>query len=245
MSDPTLSTLVQAALVAAAPAAVPGERLWVGVRYDIAPGWHIYWENPGDSGQATRVELTEQASHAPVGPIHWPAPHRFELPGGLVNHGYEGTATLLLPVDVPAGAGETLHLAGSTRFLVCDPDRCLPGSHPLELTLPVHAALPAGPDLLAADRARLPTPAPSSVSAHWQGTALVVDAPGLTDAAIFPDNAVATVLAGTPTASSSPTRFTLPVHTPPAPDARVVLTGTVGADAVAWTLSLPPPPESP
>ncbi|MFM9144903.1 MAG: thiol:disulfide interchange protein, partial [Phycisphaerales bacterium] len=23
-----------------------------------APGWHVYWENPGDSGSAPRIELT-------------------------------------------------------------------------------------------------------------------------------------------------------------------------------------------
>ena len=28
----------------------------VGIKFDIEPGWHIYWKNPGDSGLPAEVE---------------------------------------------------------------------------------------------------------------------------------------------------------------------------------------------
>ena len=41
---------VKARLVAESGAIVPGKTLWVALRLEIAPGWHAYWRNPGDSG---------------------------------------------------------------------------------------------------------------------------------------------------------------------------------------------------
>ncbi|MDG2051795.1 MAG: protein-disulfide reductase DsbD family protein, partial [Myxococcota bacterium] len=38
--------LVDAATVA------PGARVRIGVLFELQPGWHIYWQNPGDSGAA-------------------------------------------------------------------------------------------------------------------------------------------------------------------------------------------------
>ena len=28
----------------------PGASSWVALHFTIAPGWHLYWRNPGDSG---------------------------------------------------------------------------------------------------------------------------------------------------------------------------------------------------
>ena len=35
----------------------PGASFWVGLRQRIAPGWHTYWTNPGDSGRAPHPGL--------------------------------------------------------------------------------------------------------------------------------------------------------------------------------------------
>ena len=34
----------------------PGQTAWIGLYFDIEQGWHIYWVNPGDSGEAPRVQ---------------------------------------------------------------------------------------------------------------------------------------------------------------------------------------------
>src|SRR4029077_9580140 len=45
------SPRVRGELLREAQSIAPGERFWVGLRQQIAPGWHTYWMNPGDSGE--------------------------------------------------------------------------------------------------------------------------------------------------------------------------------------------------
>jgi DsbC/DsbD-like thiol-disulfide interchange protein len=112
--------LVTASLVRAR---VEGET-WVGVHYRIAEGWHIYWENPGQSGLATSATVAGADARGPI----FPGPERFMLPGGIVNNGYEHDATLLFRVR----SGDNVHV--STRWLVCR-EECVPGSAELDASL--------------------------------------------------------------------------------------------------------------
>src|SRR5258706_15968128 len=92
---PVRTEHVEADLVAASDAVVPGQPLAVALRLKMIPGWHTYWRNPGDSGEPTRIEWKLPAGYA-AGGILWPEPRR--LPAGpLMNYGYEGE--VLLPVD--------------------------------------------------------------------------------------------------------------------------------------------------
>ena len=47
----------------------PGETIDVGVKMTMQPGWHIYWKNPGDSGQPPRFSFSTPGGggrlHAP------------------------------------------------------------------------------------------------------------------------------------------------------------------------------------
>ena len=61
---------------------------WMGVRFDMAPGWHIYWVNPGESGMATSIEG--------AGPVHYPGPERFKSPGDITNYGWDDHVVLLV-----------------------------------------------------------------------------------------------------------------------------------------------------
>lgn len=65
-----------------------GNPFQLGLLFRLEPGWHIYWKNPGDSGEPPR--LTWQL---PPGmqarEIDWPAPHRLSIPP-LMDYGYEG-----------------------------------------------------------------------------------------------------------------------------------------------------------
>src|SRR5262245_56125414 len=46
---------VQVALVADTTSMQPGSDLHVGLRFAPERGWHVYWRNPGDSGEAPRL----------------------------------------------------------------------------------------------------------------------------------------------------------------------------------------------
>ena len=85
--------------------------LRAGVLFTPDPGWHLYWQNPGDTGLPT--QLAWRGGEA--GPLRWPAPSAFDE-GGLVTFGYEGTVLLASEIRPAAGA-ETL--AVDVDVLVC------------------------------------------------------------------------------------------------------------------------------
>jgi len=122
-----------------------GARL--GLRYRIAPGWHIYWENPGDSGMATSAEVEAPDGWSP-GDLLYPGPVSFG--GELVSYGYSEEVTLFVDVERPdAAPGE---VTVSSRWLVCR-EICEPESgeaslrigQPSATPLPGEAALPRAP----------------------------------------------------------------------------------------------------
>src|ERR1700739_1690548 len=93
---------VHARLIAEENTVAPGRTVTVALEQNIRPGWHTYWRNPGDAGEATEIAWTlPPGGHA--GPIAWPYPK--ELPvGPLMDYGYEGRPWLLVDIAVPADA---------------------------------------------------------------------------------------------------------------------------------------------
>ena len=83
---------VSARLIPETTAVVPGGTLWVDLHLDIAPGWHTYWRNPGDSGLPTEIAWQLPAGFS-AGDIAWPVPDRFVV-GTIGNYGYGGSADL-------------------------------------------------------------------------------------------------------------------------------------------------------
>lgn len=150
---------VQVELVSEVEWVQPGTSFVLGIRQQMAPGWHTYWLNPGDSGLPTRMrwELPEgfQAE-----PFEWPVPEPISAPP-LVSYGYEGEVMLLARVSPPATLkpGTTIRVGGRLDWLECE-QACLPGRAQLDLELPVRAESPQADARLApafaATRARLP-----------------------------------------------------------------------------------------
>jgi thiol:disulfide interchange protein len=153
---------VKARLVPEASTVAPGTTLWVDLHLDIAPGWHTYWRNPGDSGLPTEIAWTLPAGFS-AGDIVWPVPERFVV-NGLGNYGYRDAVDLLIPIAVSQQVKprETAPLGAAASWLVCS-DICIPGEAKLSLALPVATAPsardPAVNDLFAAARSHLPKPA--------------------------------------------------------------------------------------
>jgi thiol:disulfide interchange protein DsbD len=159
---------VDADLVAATDAIVPGQPLAVGLRLRHQAEWHTYWQVPGDSGLPTRIDWKLPAGFS-AGPIEWPHPKRLPT-GPLVNFGYDGEILLLTTIQVPADVpvGSRVTLAGKAEWLECK-DVCIPGESDIALTLPVKPT--AGPSahvaLFDATRALVPQPL---AGATGQGT---------------------------------------------------------------------------
>src|ERR1700681_2531565 len=47
---------VRAHLASEVSTIAPGQSFWVVLEFNIRDGWHTYWRNPGDSGQATTLQ---------------------------------------------------------------------------------------------------------------------------------------------------------------------------------------------
>ena len=162
---------VKVELVAEKGAIVPNRQIWLGIRFDLQEGWHTYWVNPGDSGEAPRVAWELPAGFQ-AGPIQWPYPTRLSTPP-FADYGYENR--VLLPVVLrPAPGlkeGATENISVQVHYLVCR-DVCIPGQKRLLLSLPVkrYAGTQSDPAFDSARR-RLPRPVPES----WKLTAVSVD----------------------------------------------------------------------
>jgi thiol:disulfide interchange protein/DsbC/DsbD-like thiol-disulfide interchange protein len=171
IADPVRTAHVEAELVSAQTALVPGSPSTVALRLKMDRGWHTYWRNPGDSGLPTTIAW-KLPTGLSAGPIEWPAPRALPV-GPLVNYGYDDEVLLLSEIAAtPELAGNSANLTARADWLVCK-DICIPEGADLALTLPVaKSASPdphwAGP--IAAARAALPRPLEGwSVAATGRG----------------------------------------------------------------------------
>jgi DsbC/DsbD-like thiol-disulfide interchange protein len=130
---------VQAELLADASAVAAGQPFKVGVRFRIAPEWHIYWKYPGDAGLATAVTFELPKGFA-AGELQWPLPQSFVQPGDIAGYGYTGgvmlTTEITPPKDLPAG--EEFAIRAKVSWLSCR-NVCRPGPAELNAKLAVAA----------------------------------------------------------------------------------------------------------
>jgi DsbC/DsbD-like thiol-disulfide interchange protein len=148
---------VRASFVADVKTIKPGRVFDVGVLLRIEPGWHVYWENPGDAGAPTRVALTAPPGVA-VSALRYPLPQEFTQPGDIKGYGYEGEVMVVAQVSVPRDwpRGKAIALIADVSWLSCK-DVCLPGKARLELSVRVgDEGENANSELFATWHARLP-----------------------------------------------------------------------------------------
>lgn len=110
-----------------------GSPVQTAVRLVLDPGWHTYWENPGEGG--VRISATWDL------PAGWTAselghmvPARFKK-GGLSGFGYEGTVLFPVKFTPPPDFTGIAKLRGKISWLTCNDDQCIPGKAELELSL--------------------------------------------------------------------------------------------------------------
>ena len=140
-TSPVVTTpQVRAELMAYAPQGVQaGQALWVGLQIKHQPGWHTYWQNPGDSGLATQLNW-----HLPPGmkaqELLWPTPRMIPV-GNMVNHGFEDTVLLAVPVQV-SKSYQTVNneIKLQADWLVCKQE-CIPQSGQFVLKLPAQSSI--------------------------------------------------------------------------------------------------------
>ena len=121
----------------------PDQAILLGLYLQPDPGWHVYWQNPGDSGMAPALRWNSiEGIH--IGDIMWPVPKKIPVQH-LINYGYKGDVLLPVPVtlDQQPDGGE-LHFQARANWLVCK-ETCIPGKARLTLSLPVGKHPPNAP----------------------------------------------------------------------------------------------------
>jgi thiol:disulfide interchange protein/DsbC/DsbD-like thiol-disulfide interchange protein len=162
LGDLSAAVRTKVDLVNLTPDIRPGEKALIAMRFRCDPHFHIYWQNPGDAGQAPTVEWQE-LSGTKVGAFIWPGPKLIDQ-SGVMNFVYEDETLLLMEVAVPSDAKGTLTFKGKAEWLECDDSGCWPHDKQVEMTVKVgagNAAYKYDAKLYPALRPRLSTTASS------------------------------------------------------------------------------------
>jgi thiol:disulfide interchange protein DsbD len=151
--------MVRTELLLDAAAPMSGDTAWAGIHFTIPPEWHIYWQNPGDSGIPTTIKWTLPEG-VEAGEIRWPAAERVVM-GDLVNYGYSNEVTLAVPLPISRD-GAAGDVSVKVDWLVCH-ETCIPESAVLTGSLPYRDERAVS--LIAAARDAVPIPFPGE--AHF------------------------------------------------------------------------------
>ena len=110
-------------LVAEGPAP-PGGEVELAIHMRTQPGWHGYWQNPGDAGLPMSLDW-----HLPkgfsAGPLRYPLPTRLTV-AGLMNYVFEKDYALLVRLKVPSDATGKIPIRGDAHWLACTDKICVP-----------------------------------------------------------------------------------------------------------------------
>lgn len=180
------SELVQLTSQGATACHTPDGSSSVLLRIQMAPGWHLYWVNPGEAGKAPEWEVDPQWQFK----AQWPVPTAFDSQG-VRGYGYEGD--ILIPVTVACLKPPATPLTVRLRWVACR-DTCVSGAsdvvvdmargthdsshfqaqlHTAQQALPTVSSHPLYP-IRDGDRWRLPanpsdTPMAMDTQLVWQG----------------------------------------------------------------------------
>ena len=148
-----------------------------------APGWHIYWHSPGDTGLATAFELLAPRREQVA--ARMPAPKRKVSAGDIVSYGFDGATTFFLQrPSAPLESSKALTLEAS--WLACA-EICIKGSKKITVA-------PADPAALkpktATDKAWQALPVERSVVWKRAGAERVYEGPTGSTVRLFPHAAL-------------------------------------------------------
>jgi suppressor for copper-sensitivity B len=124
----------------------------IGLEFQLAPHWKIYWRAPGDAGYPPHLDWAGSQNLARA-EIAWPAPERFSVLG-LETVGY--TNAVVLPITARlAKPGQPVHLKAQLDYLTCS-EICIPYKTSLTLDLPASGSGTGYAPLIARYQAMVP-----------------------------------------------------------------------------------------
>jgi thiol:disulfide interchange protein DsbD len=176
LAQPVEAKHARVELIAENTGVTPGHPLLLGIHFQLEKDWHIYWTNPGDSGQPP-VVLWQLPSGFSAGEIQWPRPEKLKS-SQSADYGYKDEVLLLAPVHVPFdlknrdlknSSTANLSISADTKWLICR-EVCIADHAQLHLALAASTPSPNKnhAQLFARARKLLPKARPAT----WKATAI-------------------------------------------------------------------------
>lgn len=119
---------------------MPGQSFDVALHFQLTPGWHIYWQNSGESGLPPSVAWTLPDGFV-ADELSFPTPKRHRDAAGITTNILDDDPALLVRIDPPDTLDSPqVTLGAKVQYLICA-GSCIREQADVKLDLPVR--LPA------------------------------------------------------------------------------------------------------
>ncbi|MBN8539385.1 MAG: thioredoxin family protein [Deltaproteobacteria bacterium] len=131
----------------------------IAVEFVLQPDWHIYWLNPGDSGEEPKFQFAK-SENIEIGSAIFPTPSRIPA-GPFTNFGFsssENPVAIRFPVRVAptsGPAGRSADVVLNLSYLVCK-EECVPAEAVLAASAPIRTSDDIGKSTLEYDAYKYP-----------------------------------------------------------------------------------------
>lgn len=146
-----------------------GDTVIAGIQFKPAAGWHLYWNNPGDSGIAPVIEWALPVGVIP-GEAQWPVPVKL-TEEGLATFVYRDAFVLRVPLKLEGQFSPgPLTLKAKIKWQECA-TQCVLGKADVQATLVIGASVRASADAALLDAALAKLPATNTtfvIKAYWE-----------------------------------------------------------------------------
>lgn len=137
MAGAAPATKTKVSLLLSVETARPGDEITAAIEMRMPPGWHTYWRNGGDVGDATATKIDwELPPGITAGAIQWPVPEKLN-DADIITYTYHGTVLLLVPLKVASNLQPgPLELKANVSWIECEKS-CLPGEGKVQASFTV------------------------------------------------------------------------------------------------------------
>ena len=135
----SLREIIEVRLLADHQELAPGTSGWLGVEVNLAPGWHVYWKESGESGYPTTVTW-ELPAGIEVAELQYPEPTLYSydgLSGYILKNSFILLTEFSISPDAVVEPGTSLTFQATLDALVCSESTCLPFNQELSVSLPL------------------------------------------------------------------------------------------------------------
>ena len=122
-------------LISSVQVAQTDSQIDVGIYIQLPHGWHTYWKNPGDVGQAPQIKWKIPSS-LKKGLIQWPLPQRIPYEK-WTNFGYHEHVLLKRSLSIPKNYKQKeIPIQAKINWIICK-SVCVPFSKNVKLNIPI------------------------------------------------------------------------------------------------------------